>query len=50
MRERHKLIKLVIKKGSLIFLNKKEIQGITRYYTENLYSNKVENLEGMINF
>jgi hypothetical protein len=48
-REKTKINKIGNKKGE-IATNIKEIQGIIRDYFENLYSNKLENLEEMDKF
>jgi hypothetical protein len=42
-------MKLEMKKWGII-TNTKEIQGITRGYIENLYSNKLENLDEIDKF
>jgi hypothetical protein len=47
--QRPKLIKSESEKGE-ITKNIKEIQGIIRDYFENIYSNKLENLEEMDKF
>jgi hypothetical protein len=48
-REKTQINKIKNKKGA-ITTNTKEIQGIIRHYFENLYSNKLENLEEMDTF
>jgi hypothetical protein len=48
-REKTQISKLRKEKGE-IATNAKEIQRITRDYFENLYSNKLENLEEMDKF
>jgi hypothetical protein len=48
-REKTQISKIRNKKGK-IKTNTKEIQGIIRDYFENLYSNKLENLEEMDKF
>jgi hypothetical protein len=48
-REKTQISKIRNEKGQ-ITTNIKEIQGIIRDYFENLYSNKLENLEGMDKF
>jgi hypothetical protein len=45
-KEKTKINKIKNKKGE-IMTNTKEIQGIIRYYFEDLYSNKLEILEEM---
>jgi hypothetical protein len=49
MRRRKTQISKIRKKGKKI-TNTKEMQGIIRDYFENLYSNKLENLEEMHKF
>jgi hypothetical protein len=48
-REKTQVIKIRNEKGK-ITTNTNQIQGIIRDYTENLYSNKLENLEEMDKF
>jgi hypothetical protein len=48
-REKTQISKIRDKNGA-ITTNTKEIQGIIRDYFENLYSNKLENLEEMDKF
>jgi hypothetical protein len=48
-REKTQISKIRIEKGE-ITTNTMEIQGIIRDYFENLYSNKLENLEEMDKF
>jgi hypothetical protein len=48
-REKTQISQLRNKKGE-ITTNNKETQGIVRDYFENIYSNKLENLEKMDNF
>jgi hypothetical protein len=47
-REKTQLSKIRNEKGEIT--NSKEIQGITRDFFENLYSNKLDNLEESTNF